>query len=49
MMLKQGANNIDARVKVFEGENPEKNSIQLNSFQWNMKDPGQLFFKVRAH
>ena len=23
MMLKQGANNIDARVKVFEGENPE--------------------------
>ena len=49
-MLKQGANNIDARVKVFEGENPEKkNSIQLNSVQWNMKEPGQLFFKVRAH
>ena len=31
IMLKQDANNIDTHVKMFEGENPEKNSIQLNS------------------
>ena len=31
IMLKQDANNIDTHVKMFKGENPEKNSIQLNS------------------
>ena len=48
-MLKQGANNIVTRVKMFKGEHPEKKSIQLNSVQWNMKKPGQLFFKVGVH
>ena len=32
-MLKQGTNNIDTRVKMFKGENPEKN--QTNSTQFN--------------
>ena len=32
-MLKQGTNNIDTRVKMFTGENPEKN--QTNSTQFN--------------
>ena len=49
MMLKQGANNIDTRVKMFTGKNPEKNSIQLNSVLWNMKEPRQLFFEVDDH
>ena len=39
-MLKQGANNIDTRAKMFKVENPEKNLIQLNSVQWNIKEPG---------
>ena len=38
-MLKQGANKIDTHVKMFRRENPEKNSIQLNSVEWNMKEP----------
>ena len=49
MMLKQGANNIDTRVKMFTGKNPEKNSIQLNSVLWNMKEPRHLFFEVDDH
>ena len=49
MMLKKGVNNIDTVVKIFKGENPEKNSIQLNSVYWNMIEPGQLFFKVGFH
>ena len=49
MMLKPGANNIDIRVKMFKGKNLEKNQIQLNSVQWNMKEPGQLFFKLGVH
>ena len=49
MMLKQGVNNIDTRVKMFIGENREKNSIQLSSVQWNIKEHGQLFFKVGAY
>ena len=39
-MLKQGANNIDTCAKMFKEENPEKKSVQLNSVQWNMKEPG---------
>ena len=49
MMLKQGANNIDTRIKIYKGENPEKNSILLNSVYWNMEEPGRLFFKVGVY
>ena len=49
MMLKLGSNDIDPRVKMFKRENLEKYSIQLNSAQWNKKEPGQLVFKVGAH
>ena len=46
-MLKQGANNNDTRVKMFKGENPEKNSTQLSSMKHERT--WELFFKVGVH